>query len=160
MKLSDAPTKSPVSSCVDVQGWYDSGGPEYTCDWYKTQDGCVQFGNDYSNFGFTANQACCVCGGGEEITPSPTLSPTSSPVATCVDLVEGWDDGDGPAVSNTASCSFLHVHFQAQIISENMISSTVTGMDKVIAAFNWAMIIRTWVLQQIKTAVHAGVGEA
>lgn len=49
--------------------------------------------------------------------------------------------------------------FQAQIIFENVISSTVTGMDKMIAAFNLAMIIQTWALQQIKTVAAVEVGE-
>ena len=34
------------------------------CNWYTTQDRCTEYGGYYSNMGYTANQACCTCGGG------------------------------------------------------------------------------------------------
>jgi hypothetical protein len=50
--------------CEDIQGWYDSDGPEYDCAYYAENDAC-EFAADYENNGYTANEACCFCGGGE-----------------------------------------------------------------------------------------------
>jgi len=53
------------SSCRDSpQGWHDSDGPRYNCAWYAQGSNCAKYGNGYANRGRTANQACCVCGGG------------------------------------------------------------------------------------------------
>lgn len=42
--------------------WYDSDGPVYDCEWYGSDERyCAQYGNHYSNWGYTANEACCVC---------------------------------------------------------------------------------------------------
>ena len=50
----------------DPPGWYDADGPMYNCEWYgQNSSYCGWYGNDYENIGYTANQACCVCGGGE-----------------------------------------------------------------------------------------------
>ena len=70
--------------CVDnPEGWYDSDGPTctYDCNWYSSGTNCASYGDSYANFGTTANQACCVCGGGSPTKggPGPTESPTSSP---------------------------------------------------------------------------------
>jgi len=52
-------------SCSDSpRGWYDSDGPEYNCGWYARGNNCQDYGDGYSNFGKTAKQACCSCGGG------------------------------------------------------------------------------------------------
>ncbi len=49
-------------TCTTDHSWYDSGGPKYSCEWYKTTpNACTLFGSKYSNFGKTAKQACCVC---------------------------------------------------------------------------------------------------
>ena len=45
--------------------WYDAAGKEFTCDFYSYEENCNIFGNDFANFGWTAKQACCNCGGGE-----------------------------------------------------------------------------------------------
>lgn len=51
--------------CNDKPGWYDSDGPAYDCDWYASDAShCVNYGAWFRNFGMTANDACCVCGGG------------------------------------------------------------------------------------------------
>lgn len=42
--------------------WLDSFG--YDCAWYTRGDNCIIFGSGFSNFGYTAKQACCACGGG------------------------------------------------------------------------------------------------
>ena len=55
-------------SCVDE--WYDSGGRKYNCAWYKENSShCTKYGHEYANFGRTANEACCTCGGG--VSPAP-----------------------------------------------------------------------------------------
>merc|ERR1712151_825903 len=53
---------------VDVdgeEGWYDSDGPNYDCAWYDRGSRCQRYGDSYENFGYTANEACVACGGGE-----------------------------------------------------------------------------------------------
>jgi len=58
-------TPSPIVTCEDSpNGWYDSDGPTYNCDWYKEGDRCAEDGDKYRNQGKTANEACCTCGGG------------------------------------------------------------------------------------------------
>jgi hypothetical protein len=54
------------SLCSDSpSGWYEDGNPRYNCDWYASGTHyCRIYGDDYRNFGKTANEACCVCGGG------------------------------------------------------------------------------------------------
>ena len=66
-----------VGECYDApEDWYDTDGPAYNCYWYSQGNRCGDFGNLYANFGKTANQACCGCGGGETVTNSPTQSPS------------------------------------------------------------------------------------
>eukprot|EP00551_Chaetoceros_affinis_P000156 CAMPEP_0203637930 /NCGR_PEP_ID=MMETSP0088-20131115/4109_1 /ASSEMBLY_ACC=CAM_ASM_001087 /TAXON_ID=426623 /ORGANISM="Chaetoceros affinis, Strain CCMP159" /LENGTH=211 /DNA_ID=CAMNT_0050492475 /DNA_START=123 /DNA_END=758 /DNA_ORIENTATION=- len=49
------------------QGWHDSDGSGFTCDWYAGKKGrCQADGESFENRGFTANKACCACGGGFE----------------------------------------------------------------------------------------------
>lgn len=92
------PSPPPPNRCQDFpSGWYDSDGPSYTCVWYSLGTNCAQFGDGFENSGYTANEACCACGGGKTDenpsppppppprTPSPTTlapitpSPTSAP---------------------------------------------------------------------------------
>ena len=42
--------------------WYDSSG--YGCFYYKRWNQCAAYGHMYENV-YTANQACCACGGGD-----------------------------------------------------------------------------------------------
>ena len=51
----------------DGTEWYDRGGEQYTCGWYSFGDNCNLFGNDFHNYNMTAKEACCICGGGDEI---------------------------------------------------------------------------------------------
>ena len=45
--------------CVDFPKWIRD------CDWYAQDENCLNFGNAYpDDTGVFANQACCVCGGG------------------------------------------------------------------------------------------------
>ena len=47
--------------------WYDSDGKKYNCNWYGADPRhCQYYGSDYRNFGKTANEACCTCGGGSK----------------------------------------------------------------------------------------------
>jgi antibiotic biosynthesis monooxygenase (ABM) superfamily enzyme len=66
-----APAHNGGNQCQDIQGWYDSTGPKYNCTWY-TEDAC-KIAAMYENDGYTANEACCVCGGGNRSGPAPTL---------------------------------------------------------------------------------------
>jgi len=106
--VAPSPTPAPTPVCIDDPvGWYDSSSPDYTCEWYGSKAWyCESYGDSWSNFGMTANQACCVCGGGSTngtVTPSPTPAPTPVPtnnstsnVTTCTDNPVGWYDIDGP----------------------------------------------------------------
>ena len=68
----------PDSKCTDnPQGWYDSDGADYNCQWYALVNNCSNFGNGYANNGITANEACCACGGGNKGN-SKILSPGNS----------------------------------------------------------------------------------
>ncbi len=50
-------------SCTDLpDGWYDKSGDN--CAWYAEGTNCHDYGSQNRNFGKTANQACCACGGG------------------------------------------------------------------------------------------------
>merc|ERR1711862_564027 len=80
------PTKTP--DCWDNPlGWYDAEGEEYSCAWYAEDDRCEQYGDGYENDGYTANEACCVCGGGAPTTAPPNSeeSPVASPVAAPIE---------------------------------------------------------------------------
>lgn len=45
--------------------WYDLGGPGFDCEWYEAgPDRCTEWGSSLRNFGHTADEVCCVCGGG------------------------------------------------------------------------------------------------
>ena len=61
------PDPSNPSELID---WYDSYGATYNCGYYEEYDYCKDWGDGYTNFGMTANDACCACGGGN--TPSTT----------------------------------------------------------------------------------------
>jgi len=96
--------------CIDSPvGWYDVDGPNFDCNWYASKDNCEIYGDDHENEGMTANEACCVCGGGDKLmpttspiaipTPSPTAIPTPSPNgpsgSTCIDNPIDWYDSGG-----------------------------------------------------------------
>ena len=73
------------AECKDkVEEWQDSAGD--TCDGYGANHWCEQYGDHYRGAGnFTANEACCACGGGDRgstkrpTTFSPTKFPTGNP---------------------------------------------------------------------------------
>ena len=66
-------------SICTTSTWYDSDGPFFDCDWYAAypEMTCHWYGDDFENFGMTANQACCACGGGtSNAVPAPSQAPT------------------------------------------------------------------------------------
>jgi hypothetical protein len=60
-----APDVSPGCKDFVPRGrnkWYDADGADYDCDWYANKaSNCASYGDQYSNFGMTANEACCAC---------------------------------------------------------------------------------------------------
>jgi hypothetical protein len=84
-KPSSSPSSVPTLECFDVNNWYDSDGPGFDCTWYSAKDYCTNYGHLYENFGKTANEACCICGGGSHSSDAPSTSPffasTTAPVA-------------------------------------------------------------------------------
>jgi len=90
--ITTPPTVTPTLElpCSDSPSeWYDEDGEEYNCGWYSNLGRCDLYGDRFANFGKTAKQACCDCGGGERIplsgTDQPTKLTSSSPSASPVD---------------------------------------------------------------------------
>mmetsp|Transcript_16585 Transcript_16585/g.19208 ORF Transcript_16585/g.19208 Transcript_16585/m.19208 type:complete len:639 (+) Transcript_16585:91-2007(+) len=55
---------TPEPTCQDKPQWKDIAGDG--CSWYGQNDSrCEQLGNTSGTNGFTANEACCVCEGGD-----------------------------------------------------------------------------------------------
>ncbi len=51
-----------TEECQDVEGWHDSNGEKFNCDWYaEDSDRCDIIGLFFENFGMTAQEACCAC---------------------------------------------------------------------------------------------------
>lgn len=135
----DVPSVTPTSTsyptltnCYDVPGWYSADSEasrnQFDCAWFglpvaddddyysEGDTRCDLFGDEEPNFGYTANEACCVCGGGfygENVpSPLPTISMapseseipseaptvTSSPTVYCADIA-GWKDSNGARCS-------------------------------------------------------------
>lgn len=96
---------STQTTCSDLtvngQAWNDADGTMYNCQWYETTlDACRNHGDSFRNT-YTANEACCACGGGStalESTPSPSPSPSlsSSSLSTICTDVPYWYDSGGP----------------------------------------------------------------
>ncbi len=93
-------------SCVDSPvDWYDSDGPFYDCKYYARDNNCQSFGHGFANFGKTANQACCACGGGtRDQTMNPTESPTTSPTGS-PSMSPTWSPSTLPTATETISPS-------------------------------------------------------
>merc|ERR1712151_886575 len=74
--------------CFDKPlGWFDSDGDTYDCAWDATGNRCTTDGDDHENLDTTANEACCVCGGGHML---------AHPNPNCNDNPSDWHDSDGP----------------------------------------------------------------
>jgi len=61
-RISSA-TELEQDTCIDVELWHDSSGSNYDCEWYESfpQFFCAMFGDYNRNYGYVANEACCVC---------------------------------------------------------------------------------------------------
>eukprot|EP00591_Stephanopyxis_turris_P009233 CAMPEP_0195511396 /NCGR_PEP_ID=MMETSP0794_2-20130614/3726_1 /TAXON_ID=515487 /ORGANISM="Stephanopyxis turris, Strain CCMP 815" /LENGTH=558 /DNA_ID=CAMNT_0040638981 /DNA_START=362 /DNA_END=2038 /DNA_ORIENTATION=+ len=68
-KLTNPLSPEPQVLCYDnPQDWHDSDGPRHDCSWYsKRKKRCRKYGKSFKNLGYTASNACCVCGGGHII---------------------------------------------------------------------------------------------
>merc|ERR1712232_1247149 len=89
---TNQPTPPPTSAfdgpahCRDFPDWHDIDGPIYNCEWYGlVSTRCADHGSGHANGGVTANNACCICGGGE----------TENPL-NCEGYSDDWYDIDGP----------------------------------------------------------------
>ena len=81
--------------------WYDKRGPNFDCWWYANggapqKDGCAAAG---FNFGVTAGQACCACGGGFDhgrgcdLAPSVSMKPRPNEGALLEVSLKHWRAG-------------------------------------------------------------------
>merc|ERR1712166_1361395 len=138
-------------SCTDVAGWYDSDGAQFACDWYASGTHCTNSGDGYANFGFTANQACCACGGGTSadnaitVTMEPTSEPSSvtttetnseqsaaPTVGGCQDVLD-WHDADGATytcswyTSDDDACSNFGAEYEYGSYTANQACCTCGG---------------------------------
>jgi len=122
--LSNAPTMEPTisaepsisakptKSCADVPNWHDRH--DDGCDWYDADTNrCATYGDHHGGlFNMTANQACCVCGGGDHRMPSAAPTVTAAPTITAqptgecinhdswgieeIEMHCGWFEDDDP----------------------------------------------------------------
>ncbi len=74
----------------DPKDWHDSDAEFYDCEWYAQGTNCRDYGDFFRNFGKTANEACCACGGGSTGGggPSPSPPPGPSPCPSGQKLLE------------------------------------------------------------------------
>lgn len=126
--ITAPPTASPTVElpCSDSPpGWYDQDGETYNCKWYSRFGRCDVYGEMFINFGLTAKQACCDCGGGERILNSDTDLTSSSPSASPVDALS-----DNPSIKVSSSPSATPTAIKSDRPSERPSSSpsvTPTG---------------------------------
>lgn len=76
--FSFSPSITPPSCINNPPEWHDSDGPKYNCEWYSGGTNCEDFGDGWPNYGKTAVEACCACGGGASVSSSPTKPPSST----------------------------------------------------------------------------------
>ena len=86
-------------SCVDSQlpsggAWVDNSGA-YGCNDYEANGWCTDYGNCCANGGLTPSQSCCACGGGSALTPTSTVTPTSTFICTVGQHISAVWSGDG-----------------------------------------------------------------
>lgn len=100
---SQEPSIISSSPCTDESLTWTDGSPDTNpCKWYSVNNRCTLYGNESPNpfTNTTANEACCICGGGSTgnninlATPSRSPSTSLSPTELCVD-VPGWEDSAG-----------------------------------------------------------------
>ena len=81
----------------DGSAWHESTGDDYDCDYYNEDDRCDDYGDDYEYGGYTANEACCTCGGGSTGTDDELVQELSAinhqtRSLSAPALVEGLDE--------------------------------------------------------------------
>ena len=86
----------PTMLCVDVPNWSDAFGD--TCLYYNVngEEACLEFGECCEANGYTANSACCVCGGGlfykDPNDPSIILYPSAVPTVSVLNDDQNHND--------------------------------------------------------------------
>ena len=75
-----------ITECKDIANWKDVYGDG--CDWYAAKpESCDLFGDCCEKNGYTANTACCECGGGEYIEiVAPTPAPKGMQLMNMIDI--------------------------------------------------------------------------
>ena len=113
---SSEPSMNPSEECFDSpRDWYDREGSRFNCAWYGANNSrCVSYGDkdEYRNDGKTANEVCCVCGGGirgKTTPPSSSLSPSHSAVPTISSNPSSLAKGQSshPTISTVPSTSVI-----------------------------------------------------
>lgn len=115
--LCGVPTTSPTVECHDLYaGWHDIDGETYDCAYYSIGENCQLYGHLFANpeFGETsANEACCICGGGYTGSYPPTMVPTKSPVVpptaepTASDCVDSTSSFFIPTIGLSKDCIWV-----------------------------------------------------
>ena len=60
---ADSDEKCEDYTSSDGSYWHDSDGAYFDCEWYS-QGNCDRYGDGSEYENYTANEACCTCGGG------------------------------------------------------------------------------------------------
>jgi hypothetical protein len=100
-----------AGSCQDyvpsgAAAWHDADGSQYNCDWYALGTSCSDYGTSYANFGMTASEACCACGGGVMgggvvvgTTADPSLGAQATTTAPSLGASSVTENQDGDLIS-------------------------------------------------------------
>ncbi|KAL7469316.1 hypothetical protein ACHAXS_009583 [Conticribra weissflogii] len=85
--VANSPVSEESKTCWDQPNWYDSTGDG--CGWYERGNNCESYGSQFPSYreGLTANEACCVCGGGLSSSPPASDAPL---VPGCSDSPFNW----------------------------------------------------------------------
>ncbi len=122
---SSTPSVKPSAApgeCYDFpSGWYDKGGPKYDCQWYAKGKRCKKYGGKFRNFGKTAKQACCVCGGGIW-----NFAPTSAPTSTSAPVPAGPRPSSSPSAAPTGIDTSSSTPTNIEVSSTPTFTSTPT----------------------------------
>ena len=84
----DGPSPGPAQCTNSPVDWKDANGND--CAIYKQYNYCGSYGNTVGTDGFTANQACCACGGGNTASPTPSPDPIPTPSPGCTNTPSNW----------------------------------------------------------------------
>ncbi|CAK0828488.1 unnamed protein product [Prorocentrum cordatum] len=107
-------TYTTTTRCVDMVPagaggyWYDSRGTLYNCRFYAHADFCTSEGALYPNFGYTAQEVCCVCSGGTGKTATNTTS-TGSSTSTAITITATITSTSSHTVTTSGSTTSMTV---------------------------------------------------